>query len=57
MWTKRGRRQLDGDSKRLWRGSKTLSGFFKSAESSLDETGTEQHLGLDVQECIGFGKR
>ncbi|MHA1851728.1 MAG: zinc ribbon domain-containing protein [Candidatus Thorarchaeota archaeon] len=35
----------------------TLSGFRESTESSLDETGTEHHPGLDVQECLGFGER
>ena len=36
-----GRRQLDGDRKRLWRGRKTCRRFSRICRADLNESGTE----------------
>jgi hypothetical protein len=36
-----GRRQLDGDRKRLWRGRKTCRIFSRICRADLNESGTE----------------
>ena len=37
-----GRRQLDGDRKRLWRGRKTCRRFSRICRADLNESGTER---------------